>query len=385
MITSTPTWTLTMGYVQLPILSGTLNISAQAMPAVGGGFVVPFDQQIYDALDARSFTLNELTVRGERTYWTSNSLAYLSEMFEGMTLGEVSAAFDGMTLGDVSEMFGTPLTEGAPAENESIDLTLYSRGVSKDLRSGTMTIIVSSSEVWLTDWAIANSADVAALDEVKDSLAPNTLRWNVEPAVSVAIGKDVDFGPYGGNAMSGEYEVPDLKGMTAFEAIRGALEDKDLSLRVQPNGDFVLKPPMSNITGNLDWFEFWPYDTIDVVEEVNRNGDWYDSAYLISRQDSGALKTAGYPSTFHSRTWVEYMPDNTKPTTAMAQAIVNRTKKRGHTITLTAPARMGIWYRDYFVYWPVLEPVESEIVWQVDSVSYDLFTDRMTLTGIIPD
>lgn len=372
-------WDIRAADTTLEVTGGSINIDDQNVPAITASVVVPFDAAVLAALDPRQTNVPRVVLNGSLSEWASRPISFMTEYAQrrGPLISDLSAAWSGDTIEDVSLLFGAPLSSSASNEPLTMSLDLHVREIDAD--DFEMRIQLASDEALLLDWSVTGLADIDAFVAAQSGLNAAYASTYINMTLAVVLGYTTPDGPYRTDPVSSEYEfsiVELAKGMTAWEIVRGALDDADLKLRVNPTGrGFTLQRPENSINNPATHAHFWAYDEVIEARQVySRTGDWYDSAML--RVDG--VPSRGHPNGEHSRTYLEDLPVGSKPTLSAAQNIVRRAQNRGRFIDLVVPIKPGVFMRDEFTY----ETAAGELQpWIVKAVTYDLAAATMNIRG----
>lgn len=385
-------WDVRHGSTVLPAIGGTLTVDDQNIPAVVAQVVVPHDDGLFDAIDPRQTPVPRIQLRGEQSHWASQKVANVSAFAaaEGGTIADLSAAWDGRIVEDLTLQFGKPLHSLASYDPPGrLNMSLHVREISSD--GFTMTIDLASDEALLTDWSFTHASQ--ALEDFTDLLGGLDRQlagtW-VKSTLLLVLGRDLTPGPYDTTSLS-EPSVDILTNIYAGNVwesiIRPVIDDTGLKLRVHPDGEtFTLEHPQNTINDpSIHAWLFQGHNTISARRIRSRLGDWYDSAQLSADLPTG-FGFIGYPPGQHSRTYREHFTsDQPKPTSAMAQNLVDRAINRGELIEITAPAQLrptgGVFMRDEFSYVPDGVTPGPDTQWITKSVQYDFLAGTMRLRG----
>ena len=382
----TLTWDIRAADQTLVVLTGTMSIDDQNIPAATADLVVPYDAAVLAVLDPRSTNVPRVVLTGRISDWASRPVSTMSAYLvaAGGTVADATALWTGYEARDVSALFGGRLHEMSLDAPRTMSISLHVREINHDEGANTMTVSLASDEALLTDWVCVSTYDVNKLIDAGDGAPANWASSYVNMPLTVVLGRPADENVYTSTTLSADFEFSILdiaKGPTAWEMVRAALDDADLSLRLNPSGiGFSLQRPENSInnTGTHAWL-FTQDEVISAKQVYSRSGEWYDSAFLMR----DGVPTAGYPITGpHSRTYREDWRDGTKPTTSMATSIVRRSRNRGRFIDIVAPIRFletgGMFMRDEFTY----EDAEGVLhPWITKSVNYDFSAGTMSFRG----
>lgn len=378
-------WDIRSFGTTLAVISGSISIDDQNIPAITASVVVPYDEELSQKLDPRQTPVPRVLLNGTLTEWASQTLGDVSAYFienTATTLSGVSALWSGNTLTDVTNMFGRPLHALAQETPQTMSLDLHVREIDDD--GFEMTISLASDEALLTDWAPTSGQDMIMISDVMGAANPQQAASWINPFLTVVLGYQLTPGPYDTSALSDTYtNILDWsRWSSAWDMFRPVLEDTDLKLRVRPSGrGFTLERPENPINSPADHSWLFTDEDVTKVRHVrSRSGDWYDSALLTTAEMAGGT-TVGSPSPgTHSRTYIETVPDTFKPSPSMAQNIVRRAQNRGQFIDIEAPIQLGVFMRDEFTYVHEIGDPDPE-QWIAKAVSYDLTAGTMNIRG----
>lgn len=378
-------WELRAADITLTALAGTMNIDEMNVPAITASVLVPYDADVFAALDPRQTPPPRAVLRGTFTQWASQPLSAMTSYFADnsvVTLADLSSLWSGLTLGDITDLFATPLDAAALGnlEPDVMEIELHVREL--DASSWDMSISLASDEALLTDWTPTDGLDFGQINDYAEGMPVQQARTYIDPILQTVLGIRTDTNVYSSDLLSSPYAdvINRTLDMSAWELVRQPLDDAGLKLRVNRDGrGFSLQHPVNEIPTKTWLSLFGESDVISVRHKYSRNDDWYDSALLSSVTAAGAATYKGGPTGTHSRTYRESYPEGTKFTSSQIVNINLRNANRGQFIIITAPIRLGVFMMDEFAYAPTVGPVEQ---WRVQGVSYDIESGTMNILGV---
>jgi hypothetical protein len=381
-VIGTLTWEAYGAGVSMPAVVGNMNIDEMNVPAITASVLVPFDRDVFDALDPRQTPVPRVQITGTISEWASQPIsamtAYAADV-GAATLAGLTAAWAGLTLANVSTMFGTPLSAGANLVPTTMTLDLHVREI--DASSFDMVISLASDEALLTDWGPTDGLDFAAFADYAQGMNVQQARTYIDPILQHVLGIRADNNAYSTTVLSTVYTdvINRTLDMSAWEFILQPLNDANLKLRVNRDGvGFSLQDPVNEIPGKT-WDDSFTDEDVTTVRTVfSRNSDWYDSVSLVAGE--GAAKVfKGGPTAVHSRTFRQRFDEGTPLTSAQVVNINRRNANRGQFIDITCPIRLGVFMMDEFTYTPDVGSVQE---WRVQGVSYDFAAGTMNIRGV---
>jgi hypothetical protein len=381
-VIGTLTWEVYGAGVSMPAVVGNLNIDEMNVPAITTSVMVPFDQDVFDALDPRQTPVPRVQLTGTFSEWASEPISAMTDYAADVgatTLAGLTAAWTGLTLANLSTMFGTPLSAAAGLVPTTMELDLHVREI--DASSFDMVISLASDEALLTDWGPTDGLDFAAIGDYAANMNVQQARTYIDPILQLVLGIRADTNVYSTTALSTTYTdvINRTLDMSAWEMILQPLNDANLKLRVNRDGrTFSLQHPVNEIPGKTWLSLLTDEDVITVRTVLSRNGDWYDSSSLVAGE-GGAQVFKGGPTAVHSRTYRERFEEGTPLTSSQVVNINRRNANRGRFIDITAPIVLGVFMMDEFAYAPDVGPVQQ---WRVQGVSYDFAAGTMNIRGV---
>lgn len=384
------TWTVeALGTTLTVADAGNINIDDQNVPAITGSVVVPFDQTVFDGLDPRQSPPPRVKITGTMTEWVSQTVAAISDYAErhgAGTIADLSTAWATMNTGQISELFGSPLSTSAQPEPSTMTLDLHVREIREVTGTNELEMRISfaSDEALLTDWGASQFSQLDAIRALQEPNSNTYVRNFVNPVMQYVLGYVPAENVYSDNVLTVPYtDIMNWNDYpSAWDMIRPALEDANLKLRVNRNGaGFTLQHPLNPIPGADPFSLLLPEDVISAERIFTRSGDWYDAA-LLSSVDGPP--NYGYPAAPHSRTYRETLRRGVQPSTSMAQNIVTRAENRGALIEISAPIKLGLFMRDNVNYIDHGGAATPDDQWVIKSISYDMGTGLMSITGEHP-
>jgi hypothetical protein len=377
------TWEIYGGGKSFTVTAGSLNIDEMNVPAITGSFMVPFDEDTFQALDPRQTPVPRVLLTGTFSEWATAPISAITDYMtdNGVTqLSGLSTLWVGLTLADISAMFGTPLSGTAPLEPTVMTLDLHVREI--DASDFDMVISVASDEALLTDWVATDGLDFGAISDYASGMDVQKARTYIDPILQHVLGIRTDTNVYSTTALSTVYTsvINRTLDMSAWEIILQPLNDANLKLRVNRDGKgFSLQHPVNEIP-TKEWFSLLTDSDVVTARRVySRNSDWYDSSLLTAGDATATRVYKGGPTAVHSRTYRERFQEGTPLTSSQVVNINRRNSNRGQFIDIVAPIKLGVFMMDEFAYAPAGEAVQQ---WRVQGVSYDFAAGTMNIRGV---
>jgi len=359
--------TITLDQNWSPYCQASLTVEKDVIGSLGGD-----REQVLSSTDPFYNTRVQIFV--QESYGSSETLAYLSNLYLGNTLGNLSTAWTGLTLGQLTSLWYIPWNGSVlPPERRFFNLKVRSSSI--DISTGNINLELASDESLLFDDALVSATPYA----------PNKL--TAKTAVEFALSRIGAFLQAGGDdaditADASVWEPGD----DSWGYLQSMIDAAKLRLYCDEQRRWQLTT--SYVTG-VNRSVSYENDYLSMTQQTTLDGDFYSAAVVkYSWTDDANVQQVAYDTYVNDRynyrkvKRIEY--NRRYPGPGAAEAMVNRKDRQSvsRQLKIMNDYRFtpgdGITLTDDVVYPPNdLRTVVGRIV----GVSWSLPADRMDVTA----